>query len=144
MRRPLALTASWLFVLLSPVTAWQVIGDLSYEGSTDLDYMYEPLRLTTGQRVAIGVTVAVVGLAASVLTALAYRRRLVTRADLRVVLPLLLAGAYCGAAWRMMTAGVIGANIGGGLVVMFSPVFLLGMAIWFGFEIHRYRSGRWE
>jgi len=29
MRRPLALVAIWLFVLLSPVTTWQVIGDLS-------------------------------------------------------------------------------------------------------------------
>lgn len=143
MRRVLALTALWLFVLLSPVTTWQVIGDLSYTGTTDLDYMYEPPPLTTGQRLAIGIT-ATAGALAAVLSTLAYRRRLVTWPDLRMALPLLLAGAYCGAAWRMMTAGGIGANIGGAFAVMFAPVFLLAMVIWFGFEIHRFGSGRWH
>ncbi len=106
--------------------------------------MYGPLRLTTGQRLAIGATVAAVGLPAVISTVVAYRRRLVARADLRVALPLLLAGAYCGAASRMMTAGVIGANIGGAFAVMFAPVLLLGMVIWLGIEIHRFRTGRWD
>lgn len=143
MRRPLALVAIWLFVLLSPVTVWVVVGDLSYTGDPDLDYMYEPPRLTSGQQRAIAATVATVAAAAVMSTVLAYPRRLVGRADFRVALPVLLAGAYCGLAGRVTTAGGIGANIGGALVVMAAPFFLLAMLVWFGLELRRFRANRW-
>ncbi|MFN2504814.1 MAG: hypothetical protein ABR540_11435 [Acidimicrobiales bacterium] len=67
----------------------------------------------------------------------------VRRSDIRVTLPALLVGAYCGVGWRMVTAGGIGANIGGAFVVMFAPFFAVGMIVWFGFELHRFRAKRW-
>lgn len=139
MRRPLALIAMWLFVLLSPITTWWMVGDMSYKGDPDLDYMFEPLPLTSGQQVAIGATATILSVAALTAFATGYRQGLVRRADVRVALPALLVGAYCGVGWRMTTAGGIGANIGGALVVMFAPFFLLGIVVWLGLELHRWR-----
>ncbi|MFN2504815.1 MAG: hypothetical protein ABR540_11440 [Acidimicrobiales bacterium] len=51
--RRLALTAIWLAVLLSPVTTWWIVGDMSYKGDPELDYMVEPLPLTSGEQLAI-------------------------------------------------------------------------------------------
>ncbi|MDQ6837969.1 MAG: hypothetical protein M3137_06435 [Actinomycetota bacterium] len=140
MRRSTALGAIWLFVLLSPIATWSIAGDMSYKGDPHPDYMFRPLPLTGGQELAIAAAALTVSAAAAVFVALAYRRRLVGRADLRLALPLLLVGAYCGIAWRMMTAAVIGANIGGAMAMMFAVVFLPAMIIWFGAELWRFRS----
>ena len=142
MRRPLALIAMWLFVLLSPITAWWIVGDRSHKGDPDLDHMFEPLPLTSGQQVAIGATATILSLAALVVLGTAYQRGLVHRADVRVALPALLVGTYCGVGWRIVTAGVIGTNIGGALLVMFTPFFIVGMVVWFGLELNRFRANR--
>ncbi len=140
MRRSTALGATWLFVLLSPITTWSIVGDMSYKGDPNPDYMLKPIPLTGGQEVAIAAASLTLSAAAVVFCTLAYRRRLLGTADLRMPLPVALAGAYCGTAWRMMTAAVIGANIGGAMAVMFAPVFGLAMIIWFGVELWRFRS----
>jgi len=140
MRRSTALGAIWLFVLLSPIATWSIVGDMSYKGDPNPDYMFRPIPLTGGQELAIAAAALTVSAAAVGCAILAYRRRLVGRADLGVALPLVLAGAYCGIAWRMMTAAVIGANIGGAMAVMFAPVFGVAMIVWFGVELWRFRS----
>jgi len=140
MRRSTALGAIWLFVLLSPIATWSIVGDMSYKGDPNPDYMFRPIPLTGGQELAIAAAALTVSAAAVGCAILAYRRRLVGRADLGVALPLVLAGAYCGIAWRMMTAAVIGANIGGGMALMFAAVFLPAMIVWFGVELWRFRS----
>ncbi len=59
------------------------------------------------------------------------RRR--ASADLRwlaVVLPLLAAAVLLGWGWRVLTAGVIGANIGAGLVVAFGGPLVVAALLW--------------
>jgi hypothetical protein len=63
-------------------------------------------------------------------TALAVHRREITFAEIRALAPLLFFGIFCGYAWRVTTAGVIGANIGGALLMMLAPFLLLAMAVW--------------
>ncbi len=132
----------WLFVLLSPITTWWIVGDMSYQGDPDLDYMFKPLPLTRGQQVAIGATATILSVAALVTLVAGYRQGVVRRADLRVALPALLVGAYCGVGWRVVTAGVIGANIGGALLVMSTPFFVLGMIVWLCLELNRFTVNR--
>jgi hypothetical protein len=45
-----------------------------------------------------------------------------------VVAPLLVAGAFCGAGWRVITAGVVGANVGGGLLLVGGGLVMLVLA----------------
>ena len=55
---------------------------------------------------------------------------------------LLAAGFIAGASWRVMTAGVIGANIGAGLVIMLGGPLVLGLVIWaLAFSVHLARAG---
>jgi hypothetical protein len=56
-------------------------------------------------------------------------RRLLDARWWGVLVPLLAAGFIAGAGWRVMTARVIGANIGAGFVVLFGgPIFVLLVA----------------
>ncbi|UWP80002.1 hypothetical protein [Dactylosporangium fulvum] len=48
----------------------------------------------------------------------------------RVLGPLLAAGVIVGYGWRVMTAGVIGANIGAGLVVLFAGPVVAALLLW--------------
>jgi hypothetical protein len=59
-----------------------------------------------------------------------------------VLVPLLVAGAFCGAGWRVITAGVVGANIGGGLLLVSGVpivVTLIGVAVVVAWSLRRQR-----
>jgi uncharacterized membrane protein len=47
-----------------------------------------------------------------------------------MLVPLAAAGFIAGAGWRVMTAGVIGANIGAGFVVFFGGPIVLVLLVW--------------
>lgn len=47
-----------------------------------------------------------------------------------VLPPVLLGGIGTAYAGRVITAHVHGANIGGGLAIIYGPVFLIGMIAW--------------
>ncbi len=115
---PWAAVARSVVLLLSVfVTAWWLIGDLSYEGRVDgdLDYMMEAPDVP-------GWVTAVGGSAGAALAFVASRSLLV-RADTRApALTVLGVGVLAALMARVMTAGVIGANIGGGLSVMVTPL----------------------
>lgn len=128
MRRSHALALMAMVVVLSPVVTWWLLGDLS-EDVVDPDYMIRPPDLTGGQQLMIGGGATAVAVVAVGMVFVAVRRRTVTPAEIRAVVPLLVAGAFCGLAWRILTAGVIGANIGGGMVLVFGPFFVLGMLV---------------
>jgi hypothetical protein len=114
-----------------PVVAWWLIGDLSESPGTDY-FMLRPLTLKLGsERIsgALASVVAVVGLAL-VLRA-RWGRTALSVWDRALLLTL---GAEVGAAfvYRVFTAGVRGANIGGGLLLLMGvPVvaFMLALAI---------------
>ncbi|MEH1102367.1 hypothetical protein [Micromonospora sp. CPCC 205561] len=114
-----------VLVLCTPVAAWWLIGDLTGDEArrlaaegVDLDYAIRPVNLgATGDRIVgalacVGVVLALAGLLRAT-----SRRRL----DPRwwwVLVPLVAAGVLLGLAWRVLTAGGIGANIGAGLTVV--------------------------
>jgi hypothetical protein len=132
-----------ILVLAVPVAAWWLVGDQSTVPlSMRPDYAFRPWRIGPVAVRAAGIgSLAAGGAAAAVLIGVTLRRRL----DVRwwaVLVPLLAAGFIAGAGWRVMTAGVIGANIGAGLVVLVGGPVVLGLLIWaLVFSVHLSRSG---
>lgn len=140
MRRAHGLAALAAIILLSPIVTWWLVGDLS-EAVADPDYSFRPLPLTSRQELAIGATATALVAAALVVVAIAVRRRLVTGGEARALAPLVLAGVFLGNAWRVMTAGVTGANIGAGITLLCGPFVLLGLGLWSA-VLWRRRSSR--
>jgi hypothetical protein len=99
--------------------AW-LVGDLStidYGGG--LDYMVEPLPISSAAMTSLGLVslalfVAVTAFLSSSWPSGPQRMRL----SQWILLPTAV-GVILGAGYRVVTAGVIGANIGGGMVIMF-------------------------
>ena len=138
-----ALAPALILVLAVPVAAWWLVGDQStVPVSMDPDYAFRPWRIGPVAARAAGLgSLAAGGVAAAVLIGVTLRGRL----DVRwwaVLVPLLAAGSIAGAGWRVLTAGVIGANIGAGLVVMEGGPVVAGLLIWaLAFSVHLSRSG---
>jgi hypothetical protein len=115
----------------SPVLTWWLVGDLSEpERAGGLDYLFEPLPLSSTQENLIVGTAAVASVASAAVLILRLHRHQVRYVDVRVLVPLVLIGFYCGISWRTVTAGVHGANIGGGLALLALPLVLLVGALW--------------
>ena len=122
-------TAAVTLVLATPVAVWWAVGDVSSKGFDDLDYMVRPVQLAPLVEAVIGgVAVVLVVASAAVLGHALYRGR-VRRAWSATVIPLCAAGAVVGAGWRVVTAGGIGANIGGGLVVLFGGPLVVALIV---------------
>jgi hypothetical protein len=99
----------------------------------------------TTEQVA-GVSAAVLAAAAVVALMHAGRAGRFDRRWWPVLVELMLAGALCGAGWRILTAGVIGANIGAGLVLWVgAPIVaaLVGLAVfdWLSVRAQRQHPG---
>lgn len=118
-------------VAATPVATWWVVGDRSSRGFDDLDYIFRPLDVPLWVEMVSGAgAVAVVMMGVFVL-AEARRRGHLVAAQVRTLAHLCVAGAIMGAGWRAATAGVIGANIGGGMALLLGlplAVALIGAA----------------
>jgi hypothetical protein len=129
----LVLAAAIAYSLAVPVVTWWLVGDQSTVPlSARPDYVIRPFRISPALERALGLmSVLVFSAAVAVLTRASLRHGL----DLRwwsVLGPLLPAGVLLGFGWRVLTAGVIGANIGAGLFIFVAgPVIvaLLGWAV---------------
>lgn len=98
--------------------AW-LVGDLSSPGAvSDLDYALRPLAVPRG----VGVAAGVAGVVVLVLAVAVVRR---VPGAWPVLACLATAGLLLGGAYRVVTAGVIGANIGAGLAVLLGGPLLL-------------------
>ena len=122
---------SVLLILSVPVAAWWLIGDLS-ESAGDY-FMLRPLTIEVGSEPMFGV---LAGIAAIVGAALVLRGRSLLRLapTLWEQALLLTVGAEVGIAfvYRVFTAGVVGANIGGGMMLLMGVplvAFMLALAI---------------
>jgi hypothetical protein len=126
---PVALAS--MVVLATPVATWWLVGDLSEgpgaSGRPPPDYMFRPPRLSDTVETVLGVSAVLVAVSALVALAGATWQGAVELRRWRVLAPLMVAGIYCGFAWRVMTAAVHGANIGGGMLLMFGVVFVPAM-----------------
>ncbi len=111
--------AALVLVVSVPGVAHWLIGDLS-EGSDPLrlDYFVRPTLSASASRVLGSVSLGAFCLAALFLWRSA-RARPLTGAWKWVVALLMLVGLVVSAGYRVMTAGVGGANIGAGLFLMF-------------------------
>ena len=132
-------------IVAVPVATWWAVGDLSTD-LPDPDYQIRPFDIGHTTEQVAGVSAAV--LAAAVIVVLIHAGR-AGRFDRRwwpVLVELILAGALCGAGWRVLTAGVIGANIGAGLVLWIGgPMVaaLVGLAVfdWLTLRAQRRHHG---
>ena len=115
--RKVTLVALGAIVLAMPFAVWWLIGDISTT-TDNPDYILEPVGLSDTQEAVIGWTSTLVLLGGVVALMLPGPRAELRRRDLWVAVPLALLGVYMGAAYRVVTAGAIGANIGGGLMVV--------------------------
>ncbi|MGE5136074.1 MAG: hypothetical protein ACM32E_24580 [Gemmatimonadota bacterium] len=132
-----------VLVLAVPVATWWLVGDLStVPVSVGRDYAFRPWPIGPAAARAAGTgSLAVGGMAVAVLGWAALRRQLAAR-WWAVLVPLLAAGFIAGAGWRVMTAGVIGANIGAGFVIVFGGPLVLGLVTWaLAFSAHLVRAG---
>lgn len=125
--RVLAITAG---IVAGGPAIWAVVSLLPSEvDPATADYMVDPLDLTPATRAVIGAVAAVVVAAAVVVVARAVRRHALDRSWLPVVGLLAGVAAYLGLTYAAVTAPTIGANIGGGLVLMAGGLLVpLGVA----------------
>jgi hypothetical protein len=117
-------------LLAVPVATWWLVGDLSSPGGDD--YAVRPLDVSPAVERGIGVAAVAIVVSALVVAVSAGGWTRVRRWA-RPVLALAAAGVIVGWGWRVVTAGVIGANIGAGLVVLFGgpvvAVLVVGAAV---------------
>ena len=118
--------ASVALVTATPVATWWVVGDLSSKGFDDLDYMVRPPDIPPLVATLAGVVALAVVLASATILGVALHRHRIRRVWSATVVPLCVAGVILGAGGRILTAGGIGANIGGGLF-MFLGLPLAGL-----------------
>lgn len=120
--------AAAVFVLAVPVATWWLVGDLSTT-TDDPDYAVRPPSISSAQERVLGLgSLAMVASATVVLAAGTALGRLDPR-WWAVLTPLAVTGVIVGWGYRVVTAGVIGANIGAGLVVMFGGPFVSGLLL---------------
>ncbi len=124
-------------VVLVPAAAgatWWLAGDLTTSTSPDPSYGYRAPRIDPATETVVGLVLTAIVLSYWLVFVLTTRRSKSTVAWLSVVASLTAAGVFIGYSGRMLTAGVDGANIGGGLVLLAGP-FILGALL--GYPIIR-------
>ena len=130
--------AAAVLVGATPVATWWVVGDLSSEGFDDLDYMVRPPAIPPLVETLAGVVAVAAVLASATVLGLALHRRRLRRVWRATVVPLCAAGVVVGCGARMVTAGGIGANIGGAMAVFF------GLPLAFLLIVAAALNGWWE
>jgi hypothetical protein len=118
-----------VLVLAVPVSAWWLVGDRS-PTLPDPDYLVRPPNISKTTEHVIGITAtALLIVTVSMLVRLARQGRFDARLW-SALAPLVGAGVIIALGWRIVTAAVIGANIGGGFVLMFGPPLVFALIVW--------------
>ena len=125
MRRRYIVLAMGGVVLASPVLSWFVVGDTSE--ANGVDHMFRAPDLPAAVQLVIGLAAVGLAVTGAVVVVAGLHRGLVNTREVFAAAPLVAAGVFVGLAARVMTAGVIGANIGGGLVLLFGPFVVVGL-----------------
>lgn len=113
--------AVWLFAVAVAVAWWVGVLDSSGDAIIDPDYMWQPIAMSTLSRAAIGISATLVVAAGA---AVLWR----TRESAAV--PFAAIAAYAGLTYAVGAEPVIGANIGGGMMLLGAVPFTVGMAMW--------------
>jgi hypothetical protein len=144
-----AALAAVALVVAMPVATWWLVGDQTepsmkrqlhataknpaIQAGLDPDYLVRPFDIAPATERAAGVVAVVLVEAAVVVLLLASLTGRLRGGWWAVFGVLSLVGAGCGWGWRIMTAGVGGANIGGAILLYLGgPIglVLVGVALW--------------
>ncbi|MDX3077390.1 hypothetical protein ACIP98_15075 [Streptomyces sp. NPDC088354] len=133
-KHPIRPLAAVTLIASVPVAVWGLLGRQEAAGfrPSELDYLVRPLDVPAGVETGLGVVAALLAVAAATVLGMASRPG-PERFDGRwwqVLGPLVAAGALAGAGWRVVTAGVIGANIGAGLVILLGGPLVAALLAW--------------
>lgn len=113
---------------------------LASEDAFDPDYLWEPWPPLEDNAALIGIVSLVVFACAGAVVAVAVRQGRTAPSFLAQVLVMVALGIWLGAGYRIVTDGVSGANIGGGLVLLMTPIVVLAaLALVVAIGIHRRR-----
>jgi hypothetical protein len=124
--------------LATPFLVWFAIGDVSFGGPGRVGLFHEfgPYQVGPESGYLVGGLAALVALAALGVLVVDTSRGVVSWWWWAAVVTAAGAGAVGAFGWRVATAGVVGANIGGGFALVVGPVVIAGMlvvAVWFAF-----------
>jgi len=115
-------------IACAPLAAW-ISGFVSTSKVDDIgaDYMMRPLGWSTAARTTVGVlSLVIVATAALVVFLTRSKSTLIAPG---VLAPLAAGSAFLGVTYHVVTAPVIGANIGGGLIVMLGVPMVAALVI---------------
>lgn len=134
----LFLPAAVGLILATPAATWWLVGPLNTAPApVGLDYTFRPWRISLLVARAAGMTATALALVSLAILIWATVRRLLEARWWLVLLPLLAAGFIAGAGWRVMSAGVLGSNIGAGFVVLFGWPLAAVLVAWaLGYSFH--------
>ncbi|MCX5558710.1 hypothetical protein [Streptomyces sp. NBC_00038] len=126
------LSAATALVAAVPVAAWGLLGQQNAAElpASQLDYAFQPLGLPDGLDTVLGAVALVLAGVGATLLVRASRSGGMDKRWWGVLAPLVMAGLLVGMGWRVLTAGVIGANIGAGLVIFFGGPVVAGLLLW--------------
>ncbi|MFC7841796.1 hypothetical protein [Streptomyces sp. NPDC057382] len=115
-----------------PVAAWGLMGRQDYDGlpADELDYAFQPWDVGDGVAAGVGGIGLLVAVAGAVVLARGARRGAMDPRWWSVVGPLVVVGLMAGAGWRILTAGVVGANIGARLVIILGAPVAAALVVW--------------
>lgn len=128
-RTPLAAVS---LVAAAPVAVWGLWGQQNEPGvpPSELDYAYRPWDLPPGLDTALGWGALVIMLAAAAILAGGTARRRLDARWWSVLAPLVVVGVAAGSGQRVLTAGVIGANIGAGITLLLVAPVAAALVLW--------------
>jgi hypothetical protein len=106
--------------VLAAAASWWGVGDQS-EARDAYNRMIDPPRLAASTETTLGSAAATALVAVIVVMAVSTWRRRLDPSWWGVVAPVILLGIYAGWSYRIVTAAVHGANIGGGMVMIATP-----------------------
>jgi hypothetical protein len=136
-------------LVATPVAVWWHVGQLRVAEGSDItaNVLFRPPSISEATETALGrmATALVTGSVTALVVA--DRRGLFDRRWWRVLVPLLLLGAFIGAFWRVVTATTPGWDIGSTLLGIFVAVpagaaIIIVLAIWACIGWDSLRSGR--
>ncbi len=110
---------------------WWVSGAIPSGVAPDgADYLWQPVRLSTGTVTTIGITATAVVVMAAVRLLRLVRAGRVGRHWLHVVGAAVVFAGYLGLTYRVATTPVIGANIGAGVLILGVVAVAIGVVAW--------------
>ncbi|MCH0562095.1 MULTISPECIES: hypothetical protein [unclassified Streptomyces] len=131
-KRGTQLSAAVLLVAAVPVAVWGLMGQQNAQGlpPSELDHAFRPPDVSDGTAAVLGAVAVVLGVLGAALLLRAGPHGGLDSRWWAVLGPLMVAGALAGVGLRVLTAGVIGANIGAGLVILAGGPVIGGLLLW--------------